>query len=504
MLTASAQFGFEKISKESATVGHILASLKAEDPDFKRTPVSLALVIDISGSMTGAADTSSRKSKIVAVKETAIKIVENLLDHDELSITVYGSHVETIVPRSKASDKAKFRAAIERISTMGCTNLSGGMLAGAGQLNPKEFKGVSRVLLLTDGQANEGVSDRDGLLNLVKQRQAGITLSTFGFGTDCAQDLLADMAKEGGGNYYFIDGANDAKAVFARELGGLAACQAQNIIVTFEPGKDVKVLEILNDYKVEDNNGVASIFAEDVYAGETKQVLIKVEVGKPASSPKARPFSIGHLHFSWNDAKTARPGGEKLNVKVTFVAADEADKEEVLSVAEQVALFQAAKAQLEAVRLANEGNFAMAQASAQGGAHLLRAVAARGSALGAQVHTSYNLNHFDAGNYSKGLGDKLSSNTRGFMKSRHTSDGSFSDAVKSEAGEEMVKNFGGADDLAGSKAWPQAGKPASGGGVVPPQVPDINVSVNVTPPAPATPVPDKSSSSFAKRPSRYR
>jgi secreted protein with Ig-like and vWFA domain len=51
----------------------------------------------------------------------------------------------------------------------------------------------------------------------------GISLSSFGVGTEYNEDLMQALAENGNGNYYFIQSAEDIPTIFSRELKGLLA-----------------------------------------------------------------------------------------------------------------------------------------------------------------------------------------------------------------------------------------------------------------------------------------
>jgi len=172
-VSVKAQLDRTKIDKGEDYDGHMMVSVTGSDKDFKRTPICTVLVLDVSGSMGG--------TKMDLLKETATKIAQNLTDKDEIAIVAFASHVETILERTNAADKSKIVAAISRLHATTMTNMSGGFQQGLRQVNEK-FKGVKRIMLLTDGQANQGISDRAGLLDVVSGRDSCCTMSTFGEG----------------------------------------------------------------------------------------------------------------------------------------------------------------------------------------------------------------------------------------------------------------------------------------------------------------------------------
>jgi len=391
-VAVAAQLDRRKVDRAGDYEGHLMVSIEGSDADFKRTPLCTVLVVDVSGSMGG--------EKLRLLKETASKIAKNLTDTDEIAIVAFASHVETVLERTSAANKEKVLAAISRLRATTMTNMSGGFMQGLRQVNEK-FKGVKRIMLLTDGMANEGIKDHEELVGMVKGRDSSGTLSTFGFGTDCDQELLADMAKAGGGNYYFISEA-DIKNVFARELGGMLSCIGQNIEVRIRPNKGGEVLEVLNDFTVDDSDGVAVVNAEDLFAGETKHVLVRLRVARPDGKPKARPFSVAHVEVSWDSVKSKKHEKLELNPKVTFVKEKDADEEPVLEVAEQVALIEAANAQIAAVEAAERGDF-------DGARGILRGTQAAFAGL------------VDRGSDSvKGLVGTMGASARGFTAQRYT------------------------------------------------------------------------------------
>jgi Ca-activated chloride channel family protein len=302
--------------------------------------------------------------------------------------------------------------------------MSGGMLESFRQIDEK-LEGVKRVMLLTDGLANRGVSDREGLIDLVKKRDSTCTLSTFGYGNNCDQELLADLAKEGNGNYYYIGDSKDVKDVFARELGGVLSCMAQNIAMKVSPNKGNKVLEVLNDYTVDDKKGVATIRAEDIYAGETKDVLVKMKVKTPGGKAKDRPFSVARIEVTFDDLRLKKKVTENLNFKVEFVKAEEADKDTILAVAEKVAMLTAAKAQVEAVQYANRGEFRAAKRVIGAGLDMLRVAADRGSVSASSMSSSVSssTSSMSSEAYSEKFGQELRNANLGMLKTRSTGKG---------------------------------------------------------------------------------
>jgi Ca-activated chloride channel family protein len=162
-------------------------------------------------------------------KAAARRFASFLGADDRLSVVVFDDLVETIFGPAPAGGTAAAEA-IARIVSRGSTNLSGGWLKGLEHVKRGLVDGTNRVILLTDGQANQGVTD---LGRLVAMSAAGATervsTSCIGFGAHFNEELLEPMAKEAGGNYWFVESEDQMTGIFESEIEGLVALSAQNV-----------------------------------------------------------------------------------------------------------------------------------------------------------------------------------------------------------------------------------------------------------------------------------
>src|SRR6185295_17895077 len=116
----------------------------------------------------------------------------------------------------------------------GSTNLHAGLVLGLGELERGAAEQrVARVLLLTDGMANVGVTDPEQIVRDAKAYQGrggrGIDVSTIGFGTEIDRVLLARLAEGGHGCAQFIGDDGDIAKVFEREAQSLLAPVARDV-----------------------------------------------------------------------------------------------------------------------------------------------------------------------------------------------------------------------------------------------------------------------------------
>lgn len=205
----------------------------------QRNPLHLALVLDRSGSMSG--------QPLDEAKRCAEFVLDGLQPTDRLALGTYGGNVEVLVPARPLLDKEAVRRAIRQIEAGGSTNLHGGRFKGAEELAPHTRADVtSRVILLSDGCANAGLTDAAAInAQCAEFARAGISTSTYGLGRNFNEDLMIGMARSGQGNTYYGQTADDLLDPFREEFELLNALCARRLRleVVAAPGVAVGMLQ---------------------------------------------------------------------------------------------------------------------------------------------------------------------------------------------------------------------------------------------------------------------
>ncbi|MFN0203720.1 MAG: vWA domain-containing protein [Bacteroidia bacterium] len=239
----------------------------------KRLPLNIALVLDRSGSMGG--------DKMTYTKKAADFVIDQLDSEDILSIVQYDDKIEVVQAAEKVKNKALLHKKVEAIEARSMTNLSGGILEGYHQVSKNKKEGlVNRVLLLSDGLANEGITDVSQLQTLVQKkfRESGIALSTFGVGADYDEKLMTNLSEYGGANYYFIDSPDKIPSIFAKELEGLLQVVGQNASLKVKFPKQFAHPSKVYGYPFSVENEVLTVNFNDIYSKEEKAILIRFDI----------------------------------------------------------------------------------------------------------------------------------------------------------------------------------------------------------------------------------
>ena len=338
----------------SRSTRYLLASIVAPSapPRQGRVPANVALVLDRSGSMDG-------ERKFELAREAVERALALLRREDRFTLVVYDDVADVLVEATEATPEAR-RLALARLAEVeprGSTDLHGGWTVGAAQLARRlDERSVARVLLLTDGLANQGITAASALATVAADlRIRGITTSTFGVGADFDERLLRDVAHEGGGNFYFVESAAQIPDLLTSELGEALEVVARGaaLVVDLPAGGDGDALN--RNRTSRDANGALRIELGDLVSGQEVETVVKVrfDVGAAGAdaavvarlSDRAGTLGTDAQRCEWSYASHDENDGQRRDVVV-----DRA-----------VARLYAARARAEATEANRDGDFRRAR-----------------------------------------------------------------------------------------------------------------------------------------------
>ena len=278
-------------------------------PDSPVTPpVNVAIVIDNSSSMGG--------SKIKQARQAAIAAVDRLRDQDIVSIVLYNSSVEVLVPATKAVDRDQIKKQIQSIRSGGSTALFAGVSKGAAEV--RKFlsdESVNRVILLSDGQANIGPSSPSELARLgTSMVKEGISVSTLGLGLGYNEDLMSDLASSGSGNHIFVEEASDLIAVFNNEFNDMLSVVATDFKIRVRADESVRPVRVLGtDAEIVGQD--ISIPLAQLYSGQQRYFVLELEVG---AADIGKEMELVTVDVSYNNMVTEATDEFKTSASVSF------------------------------------------------------------------------------------------------------------------------------------------------------------------------------------------
>lgn len=269
---------------KGGSVRYLVAEVSATGTvlqDRERVPVNLALAIDVSGSMEG--------EKLAAARATAAAVADALSEQDRLTIVAFSDQAQLLLDATPmdARGRTKAKHAIARLHTLGSTNLFAGWdLASVRVATAKEAqpRASHRVLLLTDGLANVGITDAQSLARFAGDSQReGIITSAVGIGDDYDEVLLAAMTEAGGGRVHdATTGTEIHEVVLGELLEGRTALVERAVLRIQLPVHATKV-EVVGPWSVLDSSGNFCVLVGSLHQDQVRRVVLRVFcLGGPA------------------------------------------------------------------------------------------------------------------------------------------------------------------------------------------------------------------------------
>ncbi len=205
--------------------------IRARDVDASgRRPAVLTFLVDVSGSM-------DREDRLELVKKALGLLIGELRPEDRVGLVVFGTTARIVL--EPTSDREVLKRGVDGLSPEGSTNLESGLaLAYQVARTHAREEALNRIILCSDGVANEGRTGWESLLESVSTAREGIALTAIGFGMGNYNDVLMEqLANHADGNYAYVDDIHEAKRLFVHGLTGLIETVAGDakVQVRFEP-----------------------------------------------------------------------------------------------------------------------------------------------------------------------------------------------------------------------------------------------------------------------------
>ena len=282
----------------------------------ERPAMNLTLLVDVSGSM-------SSPDKLPLAKKALGMLVDNMSEKDTISVAVYAGAAGMVLEPTPGNKKSKIMAALEGMAAGGST-AGGEGLRLAYSLAEQNFDedSVNRVMLLTDGDFNVGVTSDERLEDFVsRKRDSGVFLSVMGFGRGNYNDaMMQKIAQAGNGMAAYVDTVNEARKLLNDDLSGSLFTIAKDvkIQVEFNPAKVSEYRLIGYETRMLDeadfNND--KVDAGEIGAGHTVTALYEVTpVGADSALTGERRYE-GNKSGETNADPSAEYGFLKLRYKL--------------------------------------------------------------------------------------------------------------------------------------------------------------------------------------------
>lgn len=331
----------------------VMVRLQAPDqPEGSKariTPKRLSLVVDRSGSMSG--------QPLHEALKCVGHIAACMTPQDRISVVVYDDTVNVLMPLGPVASPGAINQLLSTVDSGGSTNLFGGWEAGAQQLEAGTDGSISRVILLSDGQANQGLVETDAIEKHCREWLAkGVSTTTVGLGRGFNEDLMIAMARASGGQQYYGQTAKDLFDSFDEELSLLQALYVRQLSLKLIPAAGV----IIEPLGIVDQNPDGTYHLSDLAWGAESWMAVRLHIS-PSAAGQTRDLLAASVEGKTMDGQPVIVHAAMLSlVALEQAAFDAVPADEVVQRRLQEVDF--AKSSLDLARLVNMGNVVAARA----------------------------------------------------------------------------------------------------------------------------------------------
>jgi Ca-activated chloride channel family protein len=280
--------------------------------DADRADANLTFVIDVSGSM-------AEPGKLDAVRPALQRLVESLRSQDRVAIVVYSDDTRVVLGSTPVSDRDTISAAIDSLQPEGSTNVEDGLRLGYTTAQESfATDRINRVILLSDGVANVGVTGPQEMLRVIGDRaREGIDLVTVGFGLgEYNDELMEQLADRGDGFYAYVDSEREAVRLFSEDLTGTLQTIARQakVQVEFNPAtvSSYRLVGFENRAVADDDFRDDRVDGGEIGSGHDVTALYDVTLAEAAGDDW-----LARVAIRWLDPGT----GEASEASATLTAA---------------------------------------------------------------------------------------------------------------------------------------------------------------------------------------
>ncbi|MEQ8406448.1 MAG: VWA domain-containing protein [Oceanicaulis sp.] len=196
----------------------------------ERPRANLVFLIDTSGSMRGA-------DKLPLALQGFRMMLAELDPDDTVAVAVYAGSAGVVLEPTPVSERGRIEAALDGLSAGGSTAGGEGLrLAYALAERNFDAEAVNRVILVTDGDFNVGVTGDERLEDFVaRKRETGVYLSVMGFGLGNYNDaLMQTIAQAGNGTAGYVDSLTEARRLLVEEASSTLFPIANDVKIQVE------------------------------------------------------------------------------------------------------------------------------------------------------------------------------------------------------------------------------------------------------------------------------
>ncbi len=311
LLSASGHLVQEKVLLGSDGTAGLSLTLQASDLATGDIPqarnADMVIVLDRSGSMQGR--------KLEDARRAVLNLLSNLSAKDRFAMVTYseGIQIASGLVNVTAANRKHLVSVINGVRAGGGTNLGAGLQAGINMLRaPYRTNDAARVILISDGLANRGITDMNTLAGMASAAvESEFAVSTVGVGLEFNEQLMTAIADRGTGNYYYLENPAAFAEVFQQEFHNTKTAGITGLKIQIPVSNGITLVDA-SGYPVNTHNGQAFFYPGNLRSGQTRKLYLTLRI----PTDRQRTFTLDHIqiHYQHNSRSYVTTLGESLRI----------------------------------------------------------------------------------------------------------------------------------------------------------------------------------------------
>ncbi len=294
IISVSGHLTQDKVLKGTAGTVGLNLTLQADQiaatDEAESRNVDLVIVLDRSGSMKGR--------KINDARQAVLQLLSSLTAKDRLALVTYSDGVQIAAGllNVTADNRQRLESAVNSVRVGGGTNLGAGLQAGINILMSSiRNANAAKVILISDGLANKGVTDINALGNMAALAvESEFAVSTVGVGAEFNEHLMTAIADQGTGSYYYLENPTAFAEVFQTEFYDTRAAIVGNLKIQI-PTQDGITLADAAGYPLNHQKSHVAFYPGSLRSGQIRQLYLTLQV--PTNSE--RNFVLNNIMITY-------------------------------------------------------------------------------------------------------------------------------------------------------------------------------------------------------------
>ncbi len=194
--------------------------------------------------------------------------------------------------------QARWKWAVEQLRATGGTNMSSGLDMAHSIVAAATRDGrVARMILLSDGHANQGDPSLGGLRQRARRAiEHEYVVSAVGLGNGFDESTMSSIADAGTGNFYYLPDATRLATIFADEFASARETVASALRVAFAPGAGVRLREVAG-YPLGYEGDAVVFHPGSLFSGQERRLWLTLE----APTNTTGEITLGQITLRYSD-----------------------------------------------------------------------------------------------------------------------------------------------------------------------------------------------------------